>query len=44
VLVQDRLAHPGALGDVIHRGRVVTLCDEDLPRRRQQLRTPSIAR
>ncbi|GAB2492984.1 hypothetical protein GCM10026982_17110 [Nocardiopsis aegyptia] len=30
VLVQDGLADPGAVGDLVHRGRVVTAGDEDL--------------
>jgi hypothetical protein len=30
VLVQHRLAHAGAVGDLVHRGGVITLGDEDL--------------
>ncbi|SQD99618.1 hypothetical protein FMEAI12_5500011 [Parafrankia sp. Ea1.12] len=30
VLVEHRLAHPGPLGDLVHRGRVVALGDEHL--------------
>ena len=37
VLVEHRLADAGALGDVVHRGRVVALGDEDLLRGAQQL-------
>ncbi|GAA0657115.1 hypothetical protein GCM10009548_24810 [Streptomyces malaysiensis subsp. malaysiensis] len=44
VLVEHRLADPGALGDVIHRGRVVALCDEDLLRGSQELITSGSAR
>ena len=37
VLVEHRLADAGALGDVVHRRRVVAVGDEDLPRRAEQL-------
>ncbi|GHI87550.1 hypothetical protein Sxan_49140 [Streptomyces xanthophaeus] len=37
VLVEHRLADPGALGDVVHRGSVVPLRDEDLLSRAQEL-------
>ena len=44
VLVEHRLGHPGALGDVVHRRRVVALRDEHLERGRQQLRAALAAR
>src|SRR6266487_3325983 len=43
VLVEHRLAHPGALGDLVHRGRVVALRDEYLLRRIEQLAPPGRA-
>jgi len=41
VLIQHRLGHPGANGDVIHRRRVIAVGDEDVLRRSEQLLTPS---
>ena len=40
VLVQHWLGDPGPLGDVVHRGGVVALRDEDLLRRLEQLLAP----
>jgi hypothetical protein len=40
VLVEHRLADAGPVGDVVHRGRVVALRDEDLLRRAQELAPP----
>jgi hypothetical protein len=37
VLVEHGLRHPSALGDVVHRGGVVALGDEDLEGRLEQL-------
>jgi hypothetical protein len=39
VLVEHGLGDTGAFGDVVHRGRVVALGDEDLLGRREQLLT-----
>src|SRR5690606_7960355 len=44
VLIEHRLGDPRALGDVVHRGRVEALGDEDLERRRQQLGAALAAR
>ncbi|GHJ31200.1 hypothetical protein TPA0910_56330 [Streptomyces hygroscopicus subsp. sporocinereus] len=44
VLVEHRLADSGALGDVVHRGRVVALGDEDLLGGPQELMTSGSAR
>jgi hypothetical protein len=44
VLVEDRLAHAGRLGDVVHRGGVESLRDEDLPRGIEQLGATLTAR
>jgi hypothetical protein len=41
VLIQHWFGDAGALGDVIHRGSVITLCDEHLLRGGQQLLPPS---
>ena len=44
VLVEHRLGDPGALGDVVHGGRVVALRDEDLERGAEQLGATSASR
>ena len=43
VLVQHRLAHPGALGDGVHRGGVVALRGEDIAGRAEQLHAAGAA-
>ena len=40
MLVQHRLRHAGPFGDVVHRGAVVPLGDEDLLGRCEQLPAP----
>jgi hypothetical protein len=40
VLVEHRLGHAGAFGDVVHRGGVVAVGDEDLLRGAEQLLAP----
>ncbi len=42
MLVQDGLAHAGALGDLVHAGGVVAAADEDLAGGREQLKTPRV--
>ena len=44
VLVEHRLGDAGPLGDVVHRGGVVALGDEDLQRGLEQLGAPGGAR
>ena len=44
VLVEHRLGDAGALGDVVHRGGVVALRDEDLQRGLEQLGAALAAR
>lgn len=44
VLVEDRLAHPCSLGDVVHRCGVVALGDEDFPSGTQHLSAAFLAR
>ena len=43
VLVEHRLGDPGPLGDVVHRGGVVALRDEDLESGLEQLGAPLAA-
>ena len=44
VLVEDRLAHPRSLGDVVHRRGVIALGDEDLASGTQHLCAALLAR
>ncbi len=44
VLVEHRLAHPGAVGDVVHGGRVVAVRDEHLLGGTEQLFTAGASR
>jgi pimeloyl-ACP methyl ester carboxylesterase len=43
VLIEDRLAHSGALGDVVHGGSVIALGDEDFARCAEDLGTAFLA-